>query len=66
MTKAAQTVALKINQRVRPKGFTKNALTYGYVKSFAHHSAHEGPAVYVYWPEIKSGGVWPVADLIKL
>lgn len=52
---------MNIGTKVAPKGSTKNALTYGYVAN----QCDDETEVCVYWPEIKSYGVWPIKDLIK-
>jgi hypothetical protein len=52
---------MKIGSKVRPNGWTKNALTYGYVRQIGTFS--DPTEIVVYWPEIKSAGVWPRKDL---
>lgn len=54
-----------IDERVAPRAPTRDPITYGYVKQLGA-SHPQGPAVVVYWPEIRSRGVWPVADLRSL
>ena len=61
---------IAVGVRVAPKGATKSALSYGYVRALwtgtaeIDGTAHAGREfAEVYWPEIKSAGRWPVDDL---
>jgi hypothetical protein len=50
---------IQVGTRVKPRGEapTKNDITYGYVRAIS------GDDVWVYWPEIKSEGKWPLTQL---
>lgn len=53
---------LKINQRVRDIKHQYSGLTFGYVKAIDE----ENQKAWVYWPQIKSGGQWPISMLEAL
>lgn len=61
---------VKIGSKVYPKGDTRKGLTYGYVREvWTGTEERDGrsyigtPFAYVYWPEIRSAGRWPVDQL---
>lgn len=54
------TTKITVGSKVAPRGWTKNALTYGYVRN----ECLSPDEVCVYWPEIKCMGIWPKKDLI--
>jgi hypothetical protein len=51
-------MAITIGTKVAPVCSTKGNLTYGYVRELISDDA-----AYVYWPEIKSHGTWPLHAL---
>jgi hypothetical protein len=59
--KTGNLVNLAVGDRVRPRGPTRDNLTYGYVREISNCRAA------VYWPEIRDLGFgWRPHDLVRL
>ena len=55
---------LQEKDKVRPIGHTKDNLEYGFIRGEAYeHPGLKKPFISVYWPQIGSGGEWPVDEL---
>ena len=58
---------IKLNDKVKPVGYTKDDLGIGTVQEIQLNATTDGKAIaFVYWPNIEHEGAWPIDELAKV